>query len=164
MALQRFTTGVCHALLQFLEQMVPACSAKVSRTNIPLCTMWFRQVKVWWKIGHKVWCHPHSTEHDTLPIAYLISKQVVPYLKCGGTCCPGVSTPNIQFLVDSSTTCHDGINNLHHSNHCSNHSIDPHHGQITSRQIEEHNTLTYTQVELNITKDERLARHSWLHD
>jgi hypothetical protein len=69
---------------------------------------------------------PHSTEQDTLPIVFLISKQVVPYRTRGGTCCPGVSTPRIWLLVDSSTTCHDGINHLHHFIHCSNHNIDPH--------------------------------------
>jgi hypothetical protein len=44
MLLQRSTIGVCHALLHFSEQMVPACSVKVSRTNVPSCTMWFRQI------------------------------------------------------------------------------------------------------------------------
>jgi hypothetical protein len=38
----------------------------------------------------------------------------------------GGSTPKIRSLADSSTICHVGINHLHHSNHCSNHSIDPH--------------------------------------
>jgi hypothetical protein len=33
--------------------------------------------------------HPHSTEHDTQPIAYLISKQAIPYQTRGDTCCPG---------------------------------------------------------------------------
>jgi hypothetical protein len=70
--------------------------------------------------------NPHSIEQDTLPIVFLISKQVIPYQTYGGTCCPRVSTPNIWSLVDLSTTCHDGINHLHHSDHCSNHSIDPH--------------------------------------
>jgi hypothetical protein len=42
----------------------------------------------------------------TQPIAFLISKQVVPYQTCGGTCCPGVSTPKIQSLADSSMTTH----------------------------------------------------------
>jgi hypothetical protein len=139
MPLQRSTTGVCHALLWFPEQMVPACSAKVSRTNVPSCIMWFRQVAKYDE-GQvtKYDTIPHSTEHDTQPIAYLISKQVVPYRTHGGTCCPGVSTPQIWSLADSSTTCHDGINHLHHSNHCSNHSIDPHHGQLTSRRMEDH--------------------------
>jgi hypothetical protein len=42
MSLQRSTIGVCHTFLRFPEQMVPVCSAKVSRTNVPSCTMWFR--------------------------------------------------------------------------------------------------------------------------
>jgi hypothetical protein len=42
MLLQWFTIGVCHTLLWFPEQIVPACSAKVSYTNVPSCTMWFR--------------------------------------------------------------------------------------------------------------------------
>jgi hypothetical protein len=70
--------------------------------------------------------NPHSTDQDTQPIAFLISKQVISYRTHGGTCCLRVSTPEIQSLADSSTTCHDGINHLHHSSHCSNHSIDPH--------------------------------------
>jgi hypothetical protein len=74
MILQRSTTGVCQASLWFLEQTVPACSAKVSCTNNPSCTMWFTKYVT--KYDHKVWCHPHSTEHDTQPIVFLISKQV----------------------------------------------------------------------------------------
>jgi hypothetical protein len=57
MLFQRSTIGVCHALLQFPEQKVPACSAKVSRTNVPSYTMWFRQFT---KYDHNVWWHPHS--------------------------------------------------------------------------------------------------------
>ncbi|MEJ2037053.1 MAG: hypothetical protein P8X69_13865 [Maritimibacter sp.] len=38
----------------------------------PSCTMWFRQFT---KTNHKDRSHPHSTEHDTHPIAYeLVSK------------------------------------------------------------------------------------------
>jgi hypothetical protein len=44
MLLQRSTTGVCHALLWFPKQIFPAYSAKVFHTNVPSCTMWFRQV------------------------------------------------------------------------------------------------------------------------
>jgi hypothetical protein len=80
----------------------------------------------------------HSTEHDTQPISYLISKQVILYWTRGGICCPGVSTSKIRSLADLSITCRDGINHLHHSNHCSNHNIDPHHSQITSRQMGDH--------------------------
>jgi hypothetical protein len=43
MSLQWSTTGVCHTLLWFSKQTVPACSAKVSYTNVPSCTMWFRR-------------------------------------------------------------------------------------------------------------------------
>jgi hypothetical protein len=67
----------------------------------------------------------HSIEQDTQHIVFLISKQVVPYRTRGSTCCPGVSTPKIWSLADSSTTCHDGINHLHHSKHYSNHNIYP---------------------------------------
>jgi hypothetical protein len=155
MSLQRSTTGVCHALLRFPEQTIPACSAKVFLHKRPFLHLVVQaNHRVWWKIGHKVWCHPHSTEHDTQSIPYLISKQADPYRTCGGTCCPEVSTPKIQPLADLSTTCHDSISHLHHSDHCSNHIIDPHHGQITSRRMEDQ-TLTKTQAKLNITNDER---------
>jgi hypothetical protein len=33
------------------------------------------------------------------------------------------------------------------------------HDHLTSQQMEDHNTLTKTQVKLNITKDGRLVRH-----
>jgi hypothetical protein len=45
----------------------PACSAEVFLTQNVTQT------------GHIDRSHPHSTEHDTQPISYLISKQVVPY-------------------------------------------------------------------------------------
>jgi hypothetical protein len=101
----------------------PACSAKVSRTNVSSCTMWIRRFT---KYVTKYDVIPHSTEQGTLPIVFLISTQVVSYWTCGGTCCPGESTPMIQSLADSSTTCHDGINHLHNSDLCSNHSSNPH--------------------------------------
>jgi hypothetical protein len=74
----------------------------------PFCTMGFSRqfTQNVTKTDHKDRRHPHSTEHDTQPIAYLISKQVVPYQTRGGTCCLGVSTPKIQFLADSSMTNH----------------------------------------------------------
>jgi hypothetical protein len=116
----------------------------------PSCTMWFRRFT---KYDTKSVANPHSTEQDTQPISFLISKQAVPYWTRGDTCCPGVSTSMIRSLADSSTTCLDSINHLHHSNCCSNHNIDPHHGQLTSQRIEENITLTKTQAKLNITKD-----------
>jgi hypothetical protein len=97
------------AVLRFLEVD--------TRYHDPSCTMWA------WVKSQAI---SHSSEHDMLPIVFLISKQAAPYWTCGGTCCPRVSTPNIRFIADSRNTCHDGINHLHHTNHCSNHSIDPH--------------------------------------
>jgi hypothetical protein len=119
MPLQMLATGVCHASLWFPKQTVPASSAKVFHISVPSCTMWFR----WFTKYDAI---PHSIEENTLPIAFLISRQVVPYWTRGGKCCPGVSTPKIQSLADLTTTCHDGINHLHHSNHCSSHNINPH--------------------------------------
>jgi hypothetical protein len=96
-----------------------SCFATVSRHTAPLavlrfptqsgpfCTMWFRQfTQNVTKTNHKDGRHPHSTEHDTQPMAYLVSKQAVPYQTRGGTCCPRVSTPKIRSLVDSSLTSH----------------------------------------------------------
>jgi hypothetical protein len=122
MTLQRSTIGVsCFAMVSRTNG--PACSAMVSRTNVPSCTMWVRHFT---KYVTKYDVIPHSTEQHTLPIVFLISRQAVPYQTHGGTCCPRVSTHKVQSLLDSSTTCHDGINHLHYSDHCSNHSIDPH--------------------------------------
>jgi hypothetical protein len=107
MLLQRSTTGVCHSLLQFSNKWSPLAVLRFPTQNIPSCTMWFRQfTKNVTKTDHKVWCYPHSTDHDTHPTAYLISKQVIPYRTRGGTCCPGVSTPKIQSLANSSITSH----------------------------------------------------------
>jgi hypothetical protein len=51
----------------------------------PFCTLWFRQfTKNVTKTGHTDRSHPHSTEHDTQPIAYLICKQAVPCQTRGG--------------------------------------------------------------------------------
>jgi hypothetical protein len=67
----------------------------------PFCTMWFRQFT---KTGHTDRSHPHSTEHDSQHMAYLISKQAIPY--------------QIWSLADSSMTSHITWRNpkcLHHS-------------------------------------------------
>jgi hypothetical protein len=135
--------------------MVPACSAKVSRTNVPSCTMWFRQfTKYVTKTDHKVWCHLHSTEHDTQSIAYLISKQAVPYQTRGGTCCPGVSTPKIRLLVDSSTTNHITRRNPSVSIIPTllkpQHRFSPRSNHISTVGRP---SLIKTQAKLNITKD-----------
>jgi hypothetical protein len=56
----------------------------------PFCTMWFRHVtQNVTQMGHTDRSHHHSTEHNTHNIAYLISKQAIPYRTHGGTCCPG---------------------------------------------------------------------------
>jgi hypothetical protein len=155
MSLQRFTTGVCHALLRFPKQTVPACSAKVSRTNVPSCTMWSRQfTKYVTKYDHKVWWHPHSTEYDTQPIAYLISKQVVPYRTRDSTCCPGVSTPKIRSLADSSKTNHITWQNPTVSTISTllkpQHRSSPRSNHIS---MDGRPSLTKAQARLNITKE-----------
>jgi hypothetical protein len=107
-----------HAIIKVYYRSM-SCMTMVSVTKGPSCTMWVRRFT-------KYDANLHSTEQDMLPIAFLISKQVVSYQTHGGICCPRVSTSKIRFLVDSSTTYHDGINHLHLSNLCSDHSIDPH--------------------------------------
>jgi hypothetical protein len=92
-SLQRFTTGVCHALLWFLLTLGPACSAKFSPDLGPLLRL----------EGQITSCvFPYTTEQDSQSISPLISKQVVSYQTHGGTYCPGVSTPKIWSLADSS--------------------------------------------------------------
>jgi hypothetical protein len=106
MPLQRFTTGICHALLRFPDKR-PRFQCWDFPHSGSLCTMWFRQfTQNVTQTNHIDWSHPHTTEHDTQPIAYLISKQAIPYRTCGGTCCPGVSTPMTHSLADSSMTNH----------------------------------------------------------
>jgi hypothetical protein len=144
-------------LLWFFEQTVPACSAKVSHTNIPSCTMWFRQfTKYVTKTGHKVRCHPHSTEYDTQPIVFLISKQVIPYRTRGDTCCPRVSTPKIRSLADSRMTNHISWQNPTVSTISTllkpQHRSSPRSNHIS---MDGRPSLTKTQTKLNITNDEK---------
>jgi hypothetical protein len=85
----------------------PACSAEVSHTQWSHLHHVVQAVYTkCHKTGHTDRSHPHSTEHDTQPIAFLFSKQVVPYRTHGGTCCPEVSTPKIWSLAYSSMTNH----------------------------------------------------------
>jgi hypothetical protein len=104
----------------------PTCSAKDFPAKDPSSTMWFRQNTKYVTCMTQRRRHIPTQLSKTQPTTFLISKQVVPYWTRGGTCCPEVSTPKIRSFVDLSTTRHDGINHLHHSNRCSNHSIDPH--------------------------------------
>jgi hypothetical protein len=107
MLLQRSTAGVCHPLLQFPDKRSPLVVLRFPEQNNPFCSMWFRKfTKNVSKTDHKEGSHPHSTEHNTQPTTYLISKQVVLYQTRGGTYCPGVSTPKIRSLADLSMTSH----------------------------------------------------------
>jgi hypothetical protein len=76
-----------------------------------------------------VYMHSRFIENHPIQILEdgpLIFEGVLSHQIYGGTCCPEVSTPKIQSLADSSTTCHDGINHLHHFDHCLNHNIEHH--------------------------------------
>jgi hypothetical protein len=142
-------------LLWFSPTSGLACSVKVFSDLGPLLHL-MDQIMLY------VFSFP-TPPSKTQPIAIIISKQVVSYRTHGGTCCPGMSTPNIRFLADLSTSCHDGNNHLHHSNLCANLSSDPH--TITSHLDEcRTTTLNKPQAKLNIMKDVRLARHSRLYD
>jgi hypothetical protein len=88
-------------------QTAPLAVLRFPAHSDPFCIMWFRQfIQNVTKTNHKDRSHPHSTEHDTHPIAYLISKQTISYRTRGSTCCLGVSTPMDRSLVDSSMTNH----------------------------------------------------------
>jgi hypothetical protein len=92
MSLQRFTMG-CSTWYH--------SNAKVSRGSTryhdPSCTMWA------WSNDDAT---SHSSEQGTLPTSSLISKQVILFWTRGDTYCPGVSTPKIWSLADSSMTNH----------------------------------------------------------
>jgi hypothetical protein len=66
----------------------------------PSCTLWIRP--------HSA-SSPHTIEQGSQPTTSLISTQVVPFQKCGGTYCPIVSTPKTQSLADSSMTIHNTL-------------------------------------------------------
>jgi hypothetical protein len=120
--------------------------------------MWFRHIT-----NHviKNEAHPHSTKKDTQPIAFLISKQVVPYWIRVDTYCPGVSTPKIRSLADLSTICYDGINHLHHSIHCSSHSIDHH---MAKSHLDGWNTTTLSQRHKQNSTSQRIEDLPDTHD
>jgi hypothetical protein len=81
----------------FHRPRVPASSAKVSSWLKPFLHL-VDQITFW--------VFPHTVEQDSQPTTSLISKQVIPYQTCGGTCCPRVSTPKTRSLADSSMTNH----------------------------------------------------------
>jgi hypothetical protein len=160
MLLQRSTTGVCHALLWFPDKRSSLAVLRFPTQSVPCCPMWFRQfTKYVPKTDHKVWCHPHSTEHDTQPIAYLISKQAIPCQTHGGTCYPGGSTPKIQSSSDSSMTSHITWQNPTVSTIRS--LLKPHHrSSPRSNHISTDGrpSLTKSQAKLNITKDGKTCK------
>jgi hypothetical protein len=150
--------GFPHTVAPLVVQRFPAHSG-------PFCTMWFRQfTQNVTQTDHTDRSHPHSTKHDTQPIAYLISEQAILYRTCAGTCCPAGSTPKIQSLADSSMTSHitwrnptvSTIPTLLKPQHRS--LPGPNHISTDGRP-----PLTKTEAKLNITKMERLVRLSWLH-
>jgi hypothetical protein len=125
----------------------------------PFCIMWFRQfTQNVTQTGHTGRSHPNSIEHDTQPIAYLISKQSISYRTRRGICCPGGSTPKIRSLADSSMTSHitrwnpiiSTITTLLKPQHRS--LPGPNHISTDGRP-----PLTKTQAKLSITKMERLV-------
>jgi hypothetical protein len=54
-------------------------------------------------------------------------------------------------------------NRLHHSNPCSNHSIEPHHGHLTSQRMEDQYYQHTTQAKAQIIKMDDLYEDSRLH-
>jgi hypothetical protein len=82
----------------FLGPQAPACSAKVSSWLKPLLYL-VDQITFY--------VFPQTTEQHSRPTTSQISKQVIPYRACGGTCCSEVSTPNTWSLADSSMTNHN---------------------------------------------------------
>jgi hypothetical protein len=129
--------------------------------------MWFRQfTKYVTKADHKVWCHPHSTEHNTQPIVFLISKQAIPYRTRSSTCCLGVSTPKIQSLADSSMTNHITWRNPTVSTIPTLLKLQ-HRSSPWSKHISTNGrpSLTNTQAKLNTTKEEKTCTRfmtAWL--
>jgi hypothetical protein len=92
---------------EFPHKVAPLTVLSFPAQSDPFCIMWFRQfTKNVTKTDHTDGRHLHSTEHNTLPIAYLISKQAVSYRTRGDTYCPRGSTPKIWSLADSSITSH----------------------------------------------------------
>jgi hypothetical protein len=62
-------------LLRFLDKWSPLAVPRFSTQSGPSFTMWFTQfTENVTKIDHKAGSYPHSTEHDTQPTSYLISK------------------------------------------------------------------------------------------
>jgi hypothetical protein len=98
MPLQKFALLHVMHCYGFLTES-PSCNAKVSPTQAPLapCESQAKNCVI-----------PHSTEQDTLPIVFLISKQVLSYQTHGSIGCSreAVSTPKNRSLANYSMTNH----------------------------------------------------------
>jgi hypothetical protein len=141
----------------FPHTVAPLVVLRFPTHSGPFCTMWFRQfTQNVTQMGHTDRSHPHSTEHDTQPIAYLISRQDVPYRTRGGTYCSRVSTHKIRSLTDSSMTNHITWRNPTISTiptlPKSQHRPSPRSNHIST---DGRPPLTKTQAKLNITKDRK---------
>jgi hypothetical protein len=119
---------VCPTLLRF-PHGGPSYNAKVSPHKGPSCTTWFLST---------LCTLFRTTEQGTFPKAILISKQPVSYRTRGDTCCPGGSAPKNQFLADSSKTNH--ISWMTKPPPPFQILVNPLHGQLTSRRMENHNS------------------------
>jgi hypothetical protein len=115
-----------------------------------------------------VWPRDHSSDQGTLSRFKhdkSSSKQVVPYRTCGGTYCPGLSTPMTQSLADLGMTNHitwriptvSTVANLAQTTALNLTTVTSHHNGWKT------NALNIPWVELNIIKMDRLTRHSRLH-
>jgi hypothetical protein len=135
---------------------VPTCSAKVFSWLELLLHL----------VDQITFCiFPHTTEQDSQPTTFLISRQAVPYWTRGSTCCPRVSTPMTQSLADSTITNHNTWRNP-------TVSTIPSHAQTTASNlttvVSHHNrcktnTLhTQHKPKLNIIKMEDLYEDSRL--
>jgi hypothetical protein len=99
MPLQRFTMGHMPGLAKAVHNTIALLRFPevVCNTTTPLAPC---------ELGRVTMPITHSSEQDTPPTSFLISKQTVPYQTRGNTCCPGVSTSKTQSLADLSMTNH----------------------------------------------------------
>jgi hypothetical protein len=157
MPLQRFTMGHMPGLAEVVCDTIamPSFPGVVHGTMTPLTPCERRWVTI---------LISHSSGHGTLPIASLISKQVIPYRTCASTYCPEMSTPKTRSLEDLSMP-------IHNTWRIPTISTIPAHTQTTTSTLTmvtlhhdgwKANNQHSTQAKLNIIKMERLIRHSRL--
>jgi hypothetical protein len=106
MPLQKFTIGVCHALIRFPDKWHHLQCWDFPHTVAPFAPCGSDSShRMSQRLFTKIGAIPTQLS-TTQPIAYLISKQAIPYQTCADTCCPEVSTPMTRSLADSSMTNH----------------------------------------------------------